>query len=496
MFRFYEMLPAILSWGTLILIILLSWLVPSGMAIFIILFDTYWLLKTLYFSLHLRITFKKMRENLKINWLEKLQVSSFKFQDVCHLVILPMYKEPYGIVKESFEALTKINYLKEKLIVVLATEERAGSKDQKTAEKIKAEFSDKFFKFITTIHPQNLLDEIPGKGSNQTHAAKEAKEKIIDPLKIPYENILISVFDVDTQVPQEYFGILAYNFLTCEHPQRSSFQPIPLFNNNIFQTPALARVISFSSSFWHMIQQARPHRLTTFSSHSMPFKALVEIGFWDKDVVSEDSRIFWQCYIHYDGDWRVVPINYPVSMDANVAPTFWQTMINQYKQQRRWGWGCENIPYLLNGFSKNKKIPFLRKLYWGFNYIEGFHSWATNTLIIFTLGWLPILIGGADFRFSLLSYSLPKITGYIMNLAMIGIVTSAILSIALLPPKPQWFKKWHHILYFIQWFLMPITLIIFGAFPALDAQTRLLLGGKFRLGFWVTPKHRQTSAAG
>jgi len=70
-----------------------------------------------------------------------------------------------------------------------------------------------------------------------------------------------------------------------------------------------------------------------------------------------------------------------------------------------------------------------------------------------------------------------------MNLAMIGIASSAILSIILLPPRPAHFKKRHYLLYFIQWALMPLTLIIFGAIPGLEAQTRLMLGGRFRLGF-------------
>ena len=39
-----------------------------------------------------------------------------------------MYNEPYEVVRDSFESLIKINYPKEKMIVVLATEERAGEK--------------------------------------------------------------------------------------------------------------------------------------------------------------------------------------------------------------------------------------------------------------------------------------------------------------------------------------------------------------------------------
>ena len=154
----------------------------------------------------------------------------------------------------------------------------------------------------------------------------------------------------------------------------------------------------FFLHLWQMVNQSRLERLTTFSSHSMPFKALVEIGFWDVSHVSEDSRIFWQCYLHYNSNWKVVPLFYPVSMDANVAPSFWQTMINIYKQQRRWAWGSENIAYMVHGFTKNKLIPFKKKVYWSFHIIESFHSWATNAIIIFALGWLPIWLGGEIFQ--------------------------------------------------------------------------------------------------
>ncbi len=494
MYRFLEILPGALAWGTLILMFLFSRLTPGFVAVFIILFDIYWLLKTLYLSFHLRSTFNAMKRNLRTNWLETLQELG-GWNDVHHLVILPMYREPYAVVKESVESLARANYPKDRFIVVLATEERAGAEAQETARRIESEFHGIFSRFHTTEHPANLPGELPGKGSNEAWAARRAKESIIDPAHIPYDKLLVSVFDVDTQVSREYFGRLTHAFLTAKNPLRAIYQPIPLFTNNIYDAPALARVISFSATFWQMMQQSRPERLTSFSSQSIPFRTLEDIGFWNTDIVSEDSRIFWQCYLHYHGDFRVEPLHFPVSMDANVAPTFWQTMKNLYKQQRRWGWGVENIPYALDGFRKDPLIPRRKKWYWSFNMLEGFHSWATNSIIIFALGWLPLALGGRAFNYSLLSYSLPQVTRFIMQLAMIGIASSAILSVVLLPPKPAWFRARHYGLYILQWLFIPITLIVFGAFPGLEAQTRLMLGGKFRLGFWVTPKSRSASQA-
>src|SRR5262249_4031639 len=151
----------------------------------------------------------------------------------------------------------------------------------------------------------------------------------------------------------EYFGRLTYVFLNAESPWRAIYQPIPLFTNNIYETPALARVVSFSTTFWQMMNQSRPERLTSFSSQAIPFQPFLDIGFGPRDVFSEDSGVFWQVFLHYHGDFRVEPLFYPVSMDANVAPTFWGTMKNVYRQQRRWAWGVENTPYLLNGFVKD-----------------------------------------------------------------------------------------------------------------------------------------------
>lgn len=491
--RFFEILPGALAWTTLILMVVLSRFIPAWVSVFIIFFDIYWLLKTIFLSLHLRATFTEMKKNMKIDWLlkiDELKSSGHAIPIIHHLIILPMYDEPYEVVRESFESLLKAHYSKENFLVVLALEERAGDKARAVGERIKAEYARKFEKFLVTVHPMGLANEIPGKGANEAWAGARAKEELVDALHLDYKNIIVSVFDIDTQVFPEYFGRLTYVFLTTEKPLRAIYQPIPFFTNNIYEAPAMARVVAFSTTFWQMMQQSRPERLTSFSSQSIPFQTLVDIGFWHRDVVSEDSRVFWQGYLTYHGDFRVEPLFYPVSMDANVAPTFWGTMKNLYKQQRRWGWGCENIPYMLEGFRRDHSISTAKRRYWTFNVIEGFHSWATNSLMIFALGWLPTLIGGKNFHATLLSYSLPHITRLIVSLSMIGVASSAILSFFLLPKKPGGLRATDYLIFFLQWLLMPFSLIVFGAFPGLEAQTRLMIGGKHRLGFWVTPKSR------
>lgn len=493
--RFFETIPAILAWLTLILMFLLSRLVPVWISVFIILFDIYWLLKTVFLSFHLRSTFMEMKKNMKIDWLGRLEerrtgTEEKDWREIFHLIILPMYDEPYEVVRESFARLSAAHYPKDKMIVVLALEERAGAAARETGEKIKAEFGGAFRAFLLTVHPKDLPGEIPGKGSNESWAGAQVKRGIIDPANIPYDRILVSVFDVDTQVPAEYFSRLAYVFLTARDPLRAIYQPVPLFTNNVYESGALSRVVSFSCTFWQMMQQSRPERLTSFSSQSISFQTLAEIGFWQKDIVSEDSRIFWQGLFHYHGNFRTEPLFYPVAMDAPTAPTFWGTMKNIYKQQRRWAWGSENVPYLLEGFRKDKTIPKKKRWYWTFNAIEGYHSWATNALMIFALGWLPLFLGGAHYNETLLSYNLPHITRFIISLSMIGVASSAVLSILLLPPRKEKLRIGDYGIYVLQWILMPLTLTIFGAFPGIEAQTRLALGGKWRLGFWVTPKGR------
>jgi len=488
-YRALEILPGSLIWLTFSGMIIFSIFWPKTAAYFIIVFSAWWIFRACHFSIHLISAYLKMKKNLRTAWVEKLdKLAGKNWQEIYHLIIFPTYKENLEVIRESFRALISSRYPKERMIVVLATEEREGEFAKQKARAILQEFGDKFFKLLITCHPERIEGEIAGKGSNTSWAGRKVKEKIIDPLEIPYEKIIVSCFDADTQVFPDYFGCLTYYYLISSRPGQTSFQPIPLYLNNFWQANFFSRLVASGNVFWQMMQQQRPEKLVTFSSHSMSFKALVEMDFWQKNVVSEDAGIFWKAFLFYDGNYKIIPLHYPVSMDCVAGKTLKQAIISQYKQQRRWAFGSEGIPYLLFGFLKNKKIPWPKKFRYGFLMLEGFWAWGTTAFLLLFLGRLPGLLGGEKFKDTVLAYNLPDIASNLMTLAMIGLIVCIIISTLLLTPRPKNYPRWKSLSMIAQWLFFPVTFIFFGALPSIEAQTRLMLG-KY-MGFYAVEKTR------
>jgi hypothetical protein len=77
-----------------------------------------------------------------------------------------------------------------------------------------------------------------------------------------------------------------------------------------------------------------------------------------------------------------------------------------------------------------------------------------------------------------------------MTGALFGLFATAIMSVYILPPSPHrgWRRFFEYLLMLFQWVVFPVTMILFGSIPAIDAQTRLMLGNY--MGFWVTEKAR------
>ena len=134
-------------------------------------------------------------------------------------------------------------------------------------------------------------------------------------------------------------------------------------------------------------------------------------------------------------------------------------------------------------------IPLWKRLLYGYRMVEGYYFWATASIMIALLGWLPLIFGGDRFGSSVLALNLPLMTRAIMSIATFFLVFSVYVSLVMLPPRPPGYSRWKSFSMIWQWVFSPIVSSVFGSFPAIDAQTRLMFG-KY-MEFWVTPKFRK-----
>jgi len=487
--RLLEILPGTISWSILIILIALAIFRPVACAVIIIIFEFFWIIRSLYLTTLLIMAYHKLAQQKNKDWLLSCQNSDIKknWKDIYHLVIFPTYKEGLEILRPSLEALKNCNYPKDKLVVIMAFEER--NKDAlKNAYVLENEFKNDFFAYISTYHPDGLPGETRTKGANATWAAKHGKE-FLGKKGIALEDVIVSCFDADTCVEKEYFGCLTYHFLTNPKPHQASYQPMPVYNNNIWHASSFARLVETSSSFCQLVESIRLEKFVTFSSHSMSFKTLVDIDYWPVDMISDDSVVYWKSYLYYEGDYRVVPMYITVSMDVAYSSNLFKTIMVQYKQKRRWAWGIENFPFLIKGFMKKNQIPLSNKIRRIYHLLESHISWAVWAIIIMVIAPLPILFGGELFKQSSLGYNFPHITNMLLNFTIGASFVWIALSWTILPPRPKdvhWSKS---IIMVCEWVIVPVIILILGSTPALDAQTRLMLG-KY-MEFYATEKMRK-----
>jgi len=216
-YRILEIIPGFLVWGTFIASIVLSFFQPLWVIYFAIVFDIYWLTRISYFIFWMFIGWFRYRREAKVDWFGQLQRTR-GWQDIYHVIFLPTYKEGLEVIETTFQGLQDCHYPKDKFIVVLAGEERDKENFTKYSKIIKEKYDNKFFRLLVTLHPKDLPGEIDGKGSNSHWAGHRAKE-LIDGLKLDYKKIIVSNFDIDTVVHEQYFARITHAFLTHSNPR-------------------------------------------------------------------------------------------------------------------------------------------------------------------------------------------------------------------------------------------------------------------------------------
>ncbi len=99
-------------------------------------------------------------------------------------------------------------------------------------------------------------------------------------------------------------------------------------------------------------------------------------------------------------------------------------------------------------------------------------------LILAFSAFIPALFNPQDFA----ANQLPHIASSIQTVALAGIFVTLFLSVKMLPPKPERYKRRRSVFMLLQWVLLPMTTICYNSFAALNSQTRLIFGrylGKF-----------------
>lgn len=538
--RLLEILPGFLTYLTFVLPILFAMYQPFVIAYFIIAFDLYWLLKSMRMSVSLVGGYSRFRQAMRIDWAARLEhleagasaQSSLEVQienevsklawwnwvqrsgrvirrhigdlreeaqnlsaylaraegrtpsDIYHVVFLTSYNESLETMRPSMKALIDAEYDHDKLIVVLAYEQRGGDVLLDRIKKLTAEYSSSFKHFYSFEHPDNIVGEIKGKGANLTWAARQLMPQL-KALHIDTNNVMVTTLDADHRVDKRYFSALSYAFLTSIEPKHTSFQPIPMFFNNIWDAPAPMRIIATSNSFWVIINSMRPQFLRNFASHGQPLEALIDTDFWSITTPVEDGHQYWRTYFRYQGRHEVQPLFIPIYQDATLSDKYFATFKSQFFQLQRWAYGVSDIPYVAILSWRNKDIPLGRRWIQFWRLFEGHYSWATAPLILTFVAWLPLFLNPA-FKNTVLAHQLPIIASQLMTLTMAGLSITIWLSLITLPPRPHRYSWIKHLFMILQWVLAPIVSLCFGAFAAINAQTHLMLG-KY-IGFRVTDK--------
>lgn len=510
-YRFLEMLPGLISWSILALPFVLSQISPLLCVFFIIAYILLWFVKAIGLNIRSVQGYRMITQHQKLPWRQMLKelnsgkvsqpekhIPSWHYENIVrlqtqstpinpenivHAVIIATYNESREVLEPTIQSLLDSDYDCKQVILGITFEERGGPEVEAQAHELINQYKKHFKYAYATKHPKDIPGEVIGKGGNITWGGRVLLD-YIKTTKINPLDVIVTSLDADNRPHKQYLAALSYLYSVTPDPLYVSYQPVPMFTNNIWDAPAPMRVIATGNSFWNIVLSMRPHMIRNFSSHAQSLQTLIDTDFWSVRTIVEDGHQFWRTYFRYEGRHDVYPLYVPIFQDAVLAQTYIKTLKAQFVQLRRWAWGASDIAYVAEkGFFTQNKIPKLDLIFKFGRLLEGHVTWAVAPLILAFSGFIPRLLNPKDLgQTGFATLQLPIIVSRIQTVALIGIILTLYLSVKMLPPKPARYKRRRTILMMLQWVMLPVTTIGYNSLSALYSQTRLMLGwyiGKF-----------------
>lgn len=196
LYRFFEILPGVLSYSMILALVIFSLISPTLGAIYLLIIITITLVKAVGVAVRTVQGYNEIQRAMRVDWhqryadlstphekfeslrgssseafnfdehLENLRMMSVAPKDypdpnkIFHAVIMVAYNEGLETLIPTVEAVRDTSFPNERIIFVLGYEERGGEEMEKNAKVLKEKFNGTFYDFILVKHPDGLPREI------------------------------------------------------------------------------------------------------------------------------------------------------------------------------------------------------------------------------------------------------------------------------------------------------------------------------------------------
>jgi len=485
--RVLEVLPPAAAWLALTSPVWAAILVPHVLGYFLIAFAAYWWWRSCEFAVGLVMGIWRLQTTRRRDWLTAAKAFA-GHEQLCHVVIVPTYKESEEVLIDTLGCLANQTVASQELTVVLAFEERDTLAPDRAAN-LARRFDGVFDHLLITFHP-DLPGEVKGKSSNLAWAAERIEAELIADGKLDPQHLLVTVCDADSRLDRQYLAALGHAALAHPDGMLHVYQPAILFYANHRRLPPILSAVSSVFSLYSLARLAASHRLVPQSTYSLSWWAARRVGFWDVDVVPEDSHMFFKLWLHLGRRVRTRAIHLPVWADAAEGANPLGTVASTYQQIRRWAWGVSDIPYLALRTLRARHIPWhirIARVGW---YVEEHLVWPSHWFLLTLGGLVPPLIN-PDYAATALAIWQNSAISTLLGLCTPAILLAIVADVLLKKQLPDGGSLLNLISGVPGFVLLPLTGLALVALPALDAHTRLLLGRS--LAYQVTEKRPPAS---
>ncbi len=433
--------------------------------VFIALYISYWSVKVF------ESYFYVLRSYIRLLKLEKKDMKNDPIvlkngKNLKHIVIIPIYTEPYDVIEENITSLLAAEYsFPENITLLLATEARAPeAKDH--AEKIIKNYGNGAICIVNIVHPSDLPNEWKVKWANITYAIQTYEKQV----HLDGEHTFISTIDTDTKVRPNFFQIVTHTFLSTDYRHHAIYQYTPIYSNNWRTGHFFARIIGIGTTMWQLFESQNPEFYRNFAVYGQSLTCLRKADYWDRYSIVEDGMQYWRSYFGWDGLFRIVNTPAICEMDLVAETNIYRTVKSQYKQLRRWSWGCTDVEYVIPKFIAAKNIPRTEKIRKTMYLIYNHLFWAGGPFMLFFIGYVPGIFYSIDH--SLAAFTVPIASSIIFTILFATVIIPSLLSIHIMQRFTKFTAK-DYLLNLVQWIAVPVLTLTLFSIPAIESQIRL-----------------------